>query len=181
MLKKVEINIPFSGTLEKMSIYAKFMKDIISKRRTLDNEPIILTETCSVMLQGMKIPIKCKDHGSVTIPCAIWDTTFQKAFIDLRAGVSLMSVSIYKNFGIGKGQDTRMTIQLADCPIKRPYGIVENVLVKIDKFVFLVDFMILEMPEDEEIPHILGRPFFELLRCMIDLEGGTITLKVYDE
>ena len=58
---------------------------------------------------------------------------------------------------------------------------VEDVLVKIDKFVFSVDFVILEMPEDEEIPLILGRPFLETGRCLIDIEEGTMTLKVYDE
>lgn len=52
-----------------------------------------------------------------------------------------------------------MTLQFADPSVKRPYGIVEDVLVKIDKFVFPIDFVILEMPEDEEIPLILGRPF----------------------
>lgn len=54
-------------------------------------------------------------------------------------------------------------------------------MVKIDKFVFLIDFVILEMPEDEEIPLILGRPFLKTGRCMIDIEEGTMTLKVYDE
>lgn len=74
-----------------------------------------------------------------------------------------------------------MTLQFADPSVKRPYGIVEDVLVKIDKFVFLVHFVILQMPEDEEIPQILGRPFLETGRCMIDIKEGTMTFKVYDE
>jgi hypothetical protein len=92
-----------------------------------------------------------------------------------------MPLSIYKRLGIGKVQDTRMTLQFADHSVKRPYGVVEDVLVKIDKFVFPVDFVILEMSEDEEIPLILGRPFLETGRCLIDIEEGTMTLKVYDE
>ncbi|XP_058784125.1 uncharacterized protein LOC131658893 [Vicia villosa] len=152
MFKKLELNISFLDALEQMPTYAKFMKDIISKKRTIDSDPIILTETCSAILQGMKIPVKKRDRGSVTIPCTI-----------------------------GKVQDTRMTLQFADQSVKRPYGVVEDVLVKIDKFVFLVDFVILEMPEDEEIPIILGRPFLETGRCLIDIEEGTMTLKVYDE
>ncbi|XP_058784400.1 uncharacterized protein LOC131659192 [Vicia villosa] len=139
MFKKLELNIPFLEALEQMPTYAKFMKDIISKR------------------------------------------SFKKALIDLGASVSLMPLSIYKRLGIGKVQDTRMTLQFADQSIKRPYGVVEDVLVKIDKFVFPVDFVILEMPEDEEIPIILGRPFLETGRCLIDIEEGTMTLKVYDE
>ncbi|XP_050876643.1 uncharacterized protein LOC127080359 [Lathyrus oleraceus] len=135
----------------------------------------------SVILQGMKIPVKKKDRGSVTIPCTIGDRKFKKALTNLGASVSLMPLSIYKKLGIGTVQDTRMTLQFADHSVRRPYGIMEDVLVKIDKFVFPVDFVILEMPEDEEIPLILGRPFLETGRCVIDIEEGTITLKVYDE
>ncbi|XP_050914996.1 uncharacterized protein LOC127129940 [Lathyrus oleraceus] len=180
MFKKLEINIPFSEALEQMPIYAKFMKDILSKKRSIDIDPIILTETCGVILQGMKIPVKKKDRGSVTIPCTIGDRKFKKALIDLGESVSLMPLSIYKKLG-GTVQDNRMTLQFVDRSVRRSYGIVEDVLVKIDKFVFPVDFIILEMPEDDEIPLILGRPFLETGRCMIDIEEGTMTLKVYDE
>ncbi|XP_050908552.1 uncharacterized protein LOC127122221 [Lathyrus oleraceus] len=161
MFKKLEITILFSEALEQMPIYAKFMKYIISKKHSTDIDPIILTETCSAILQGMKIPMKKKDKGSVTIPCTIGDIKFKKALIDLGASVSLMPLSIYKKLGIGTVQDTRMTLQFVDRSVRRPYGIVEDVLAKIDKFVFLVDFVILEMPEDEETPLILGNPFLE--------------------
>ncbi|XP_050889340.1 uncharacterized protein LOC127094562 [Lathyrus oleraceus] len=181
MFKKLEINITFLEALEQMPSYAKFMKDIIFKKRSTDTDPIVLTETCSAILQGMTIPVKKKDRGSVTIPCTIGDRFFKKALIDLGASVSLMSLSIYKRLGIGKVQDTIMTLQFGDHFVKRPYGVVEDVLVKIDKFVFPVDFVILEMSEDEEIPLILGRPFLEIGRCLIDIEEGTMTLKVYDE
>ncbi|XP_058746284.1 uncharacterized protein LOC131619175 [Vicia villosa] len=143
MFKKLELNIPFLEALEQMPTYAKFMKDIISKKRTTESDPIILTETCSAILQGMKIPVKKRDRGSVTIPCTIGDRSFKKALIDLGASVSLMPLSIYKRLGIGKVQDTQMTLQFADQSVKRPYRVVEDVLVKIDKFVFPVDFVIL--------------------------------------
>ncbi|XP_050919697.1 uncharacterized protein LOC127137269 [Lathyrus oleraceus] len=181
MFKKLEINIPFLEALEQMPSYAKFMKDIILKKRSIDIDPIVLTETCSAVLQGMKILVKKKDRGSVTIPCTIGDRSFKKALIYLGESLSLMSLSIYKRLGIGKVKDTRITLQFADRSMKRPYGVVEDVLVKIDKFVFPVDFVILEMSEDEEIPLILGRPFLETRRCLIDIEEGTMTLKVYDE
>ncbi|XP_050916825.1 uncharacterized protein LOC127131999 [Lathyrus oleraceus] len=71
LFKKLEINIPLLEALEQMPTYAKFMKDIISKRRTADTNPIILTETCSAILQGMKIPIKKKDRGAITIPSTL--------------------------------------------------------------------------------------------------------------
>ncbi|XP_050896707.1 uncharacterized protein LOC127103498 [Lathyrus oleraceus] len=130
MFKKLEINIPFSEALEQMPIYAKFMKDNISKKHPIDIDLLILTETCSAILQGMKIPVKKKDMGSVTIPCIIGDRKFKKALIDLGASVSLMPLSIYKKLGLGTIQDTQMTLQFVDRSVRRPYGIVEDVLVQ---------------------------------------------------
>ncbi|CAJ2659128.1 unnamed protein product [Trifolium pratense] len=180
VFKKLQINIPFAEALEQMPTYAKFMKDIISRKRTIGDEKVRLTEQCSAILQR-KIPQKLKDPGSVTIPCTIGDRTFKKALIDLGASVSLMPLSIYKKLGIGKINNTRMTLEFADHSIKHPYGIVEDVLMKVDKLIFPVDFVVLEMPEDDDIPLILGRPFLRTGRCLIDLEDGTLTLKVYDE
>ncbi|XP_050895417.1 uncharacterized protein LOC127102037 [Lathyrus oleraceus] len=96
------VNQPFLEALEQMPSYAIFMKDIISKKRSIDTDSIVLTETCSVILQGMKIPVKKKYRGSVTIPFTIGDRSFKKALIDLGASVSLMPLSIYKRLGIGK-------------------------------------------------------------------------------
>ncbi|XP_050908714.1 uncharacterized protein LOC127122417 [Lathyrus oleraceus] len=101
LFKKLEINIPLLEAPEQMPTYPKFMKDIISKRHTTETNPIILTGTCSAILQGMKIPIKKKDRGAVTIPCTIGDRLFNKTLIDLGASVSLMLLSIYKKLGIG--------------------------------------------------------------------------------
>lgn len=181
MFKNLEINIPFSEELEQIPIYAKFMKYIISKKCTVDTEPILLTETCSAILQGMKILVKNKDRGSVTIPCTIRDRKFKKQLIDLGASVSLMPLSIYRKLGICTIQDTRMTLQFVEDSVKKPYCIIEDVLVKIDKFVFPVYFDILEIPKDKEIPLVLGKPFLETRRCMIEIEEGTMTLKVYDQ
>lgn len=180
IFKKLQINIPFAEALEQMPTYAKFMKDIISRKRTIGDEDVTLTEQCSAILQR-KNPKKLKDPGSVTIPCTIGDRTFKKALIDLGASVSLMPLSIYKKLGIGRVRDTNMTLQFADKSFKYPYGIVEDVLVKVDKFIFPVDFVVLEMEEDDDIPLILGRPFLQTGRCLIDLEDGTLTLKVDDE
>ncbi|XP_050919238.1 uncharacterized protein LOC127136758 [Lathyrus oleraceus] len=118
MFKKLDINIQFSEALKQMPIYAKFMKDIISKKCSTNIYPIILTKTCSVILQGMKNPVKKKDRGYVTIPCTIGDRNFKKALIDLGASVSLMSLSIYKKLGLGTIQDTRMTLQFKDRSVR---------------------------------------------------------------
>ncbi|XP_058752769.1 uncharacterized protein LOC131625948 [Vicia villosa] len=139
--QKPEIKLPFPTRNKKKGQHEKNFQKFLEMFKKLElNIPF---------LEGMKILVKKKDRGSVTIPCTIGDRSFKKALIDLGASVSLMPLSIYKRLGIGKVQDTRMTLQFADHSVKRPYGIVEDVLVKIDKFVFPVDFVILEMPEDE--------------------------------
>ncbi|XP_050919659.1 uncharacterized protein LOC127137221 [Lathyrus oleraceus] len=118
IFKKHEINILFAEALEQIPLYAKFMKDIVSKKRPTNIEPVLLTKTYSAILQGMKIPVKKNGRGSVTIPCTIGNRTFKKTLIDLGASVSLMPLSIYKKLGIGTVQDTRMTLQFPDHSVK---------------------------------------------------------------
>ncbi|GJT69360.1 hypothetical protein Tco_1028646 [Tanacetum coccineum] len=105
------------------------------------------------------MPQKEKDPGSFTLPCLINNICFDKALVDLGASVSVMPLSTYTNLGLGELSHTRMTIELADRTIKQPKGIASNVLVMIGKFVFPIDFVILDIPEDGDIPLILGRPF----------------------
>ncbi|KAI4299759.1 hypothetical protein L6164_033188 [Bauhinia variegata] len=164
-----------------MPSYAKFMKELLSKKRRIeDDERIMLTEECSAILQK-KLPPKLKDPGSFSIPCAIGDMTFEKALCDLGASVSLMPLSIFKKLGIGQVKSTMVTLQLADQSVKHPYGVIEDILVKVEKFIFPIDFVVLDMDEDDEIPLILGRPFLTTGRVLIDVVDGTLTLKVQDE
>ncbi|GKC65069.1 retrovirus-related pol polyprotein from transposon TNT 1-94 [Tanacetum coccineum] len=82
---------------------------------------------------------------------------------------------------LGELAHTKLTIELADRTVKRPKGIAENVLVGIGKFVFPVDFIILDMPEDVKVPLILGRPFLSTAHAKIDVFKRKITLRVGDE
>ena len=74
-----------------------------------------------------------------------------------------------------------MILQLVDRSIKYPRGIIENMLVKVDKFVFPVDFVILDMDEDKNVPLILGRPFLRTAKAIIDCDSGKLILRVDDE
>ncbi|GJS18399.1 reverse transcriptase domain-containing protein [Tanacetum coccineum] len=105
------------------------------------------------------LPQKEKDPGSFTLPCFIHNICFDKALVDLGASVSVMPFSTYTNFGLGILSHTRLTIELADRTIKQPRGIAKNVLVRIGKFIFPIDFIILDIPEDDDVPLILKRPF----------------------
>ena len=181
VLKKLHINIPFADALEQMSNYVKFMKDILSqKRRLADFETVNLTEECSAILQR-KLPQKLKDPGSFTIPCTIGNAIFERVLCDLGASINLMPLSIFKRLGLGEARPTTVTLQLADRSLKHPRGIIEDVLVKVDKFIFPADFIVLDMEEDKEIPIILGRPFLATGRAMIDVQRGELKLRVQEE
>ncbi|GJR41506.1 putative reverse transcriptase domain-containing protein [Tanacetum coccineum] len=92
-----------------------------------------------------------------------------------------MPLSAYLNLGLGKLAHTKLTAELADRTVKYPKGIAENVLVGIGKFVFLVDFIILDMPKDIKVPLILGRPFLSTAHAKIDVFKRKITLRVGEE
>ncbi|GJY09885.1 retrotransposon protein [Tanacetum coccineum] len=127
------------------------------------------------------LPQKEKDPGSFTLPCFINNICFNKALVDLGASVSVMSLSTYTNLGLGNLSRTRMTIELADRIIKQPKGIAINVLVRIDKFVFPIDFVILDIPEDNDVPLIIGRPFLSTVHVKIDVYKRKVTLRVGEE
>ncbi|GKC14553.1 hypothetical protein Tco_1011335 [Tanacetum coccineum] len=116
------------------------------------------------------IPRKEKDPGSFTLPCFINNVCFANALVDLGASVSFMPFSAYLNLGLGELAHTKLTFKLADTTVKYPKGIAENVLVGIGKFVFAVDFIILDMPEDIKVPLILERPFLSTFRAKIYFE-----------
>ena len=159
VFKKLHINIPFAEALEQMPSYMKFMKEILSKKRKLeDYETVALTEECSAILQK-KLPPKLKDPGSFTIPCTIGKLEEMQALCDLGASINLMPLSIYNRLKLGEAKHTTVTLQLADRSLVHSLGIVEDVLVKVGKFILPADFIILDMEEDERIPIILERPF----------------------
>ncbi|GJU05350.1 putative ribonuclease H-like domain-containing protein [Tanacetum coccineum] len=126
-------------------------------------------------------PRKEKDPGSFTLPCFINNVCFDNALADLGASVSVMPLLTYLNLGLGELAHTKLTVELADRTVKYPKGIAENVLVGIGKFVFPVDFIILDMPEDIKVPLILGRPFLSTAHAKIDVFKRKITLRVGEE
>ncbi|GJT53092.1 hypothetical protein Tco_0988146 [Tanacetum coccineum] len=92
-----------------------------------------------------------------------------------------MPFSTYTNLGLGDLSDTRMTIELADRTIKQTKGIATNVLVRIGKFVFPIDFVILDIPKDNDVPLILGRPFLSTAYVKINIYKRKVTLRVGEE
>ena len=130
-----------------MPSYVKFMKDILSKKiRLSDFETVNLTEECNAILHR-KLSQKLKDPGCFTIPCTIENSIFKRALCDLRASINLMSLSIFRRLGLGEARPSTVTLQLVGMSLKHPRGVIEDVLVKVDKFIFPADFIVLDMEE----------------------------------
>ncbi|XP_052291705.1 uncharacterized protein LOC127900589 [Citrus sinensis] len=170
VLKQLHINIPFVETLEQIPNYVKFLKDILARKRRLGEfETVALTQESSHMLQS-KILTKLKDPVSFTIPYSIGNRYAGRALCDLGASINLMSLSVFKQLGVGECRPTIVTLQLAHRFHAYPEGKIEDVLVKVDKFIFPVDFIVLDFEADKEVPIILGRPFLAIGKTLIDVQ-----------
>lgn len=166
---QLHINIPFVDALKQMSSYVKFLKDIISNRRHLkEYETVALTQECTAAIKN-KLPMKLKDPGSFTIPCSIRGIDVGKALCDLRATINLILLFVFQKLRISDARPTTVTLQLVDRSIKYPEGKIEDVLVKVDKFIFPAYFIILDYEADTEVSIILGRPFLATRQTLIDL------------
>ena len=128
------------------------MKYILSRKRRLSEfETVNLTEECSAILQR-KFPQRLKDPGSFTIPYKIGNSIFKRALCDLGASINLMPLSIFRRLGLGEARPTTVTLQLAYRSLKHPRGVIEYVLVKVDKFIFLAEFIVLNMRKIKRYP-----------------------------
>ena len=127
------------------------------------------------------LPEKMKDPGSFTIPCTIGGFDIQKALCDLGASINLMPLSVARRLSLGELTLTTITLQMADRTMAKPEGVIEDVLVKVGKFVFPVDFIILDIEEDSQVPLLLGRPFLATGVALIDMQKGVLTLRIGEE
>ncbi|XP_070013877.1 uncharacterized protein [Nicotiana sylvestris] len=144
MLRQIQLNIPLMDALREMPSYAKMMKDLMSRKFDFqDLSTVTLTQTCNVVVTK-PMAQKMSDPGSFTIPCTIGSYAFAKALCELGANINLMPLAVYTKLGIGRARPISMLLQLANCTVKRPTGILDDVLVQEGKFVFPAEFVILD-------------------------------------
>ncbi|GKA16347.1 ribonuclease H-like domain-containing protein [Tanacetum coccineum] len=180
-LKKIKINRPLLKEIRQTDNYAKQMKYLVeNKHRTEKDNEIRMNLRCFVLLQD-HLPLKEQDPRSFILPCSIGKLDFKNALADLGASISIMPFSMYKHLGIGKLEPINMLIEMADNTKCTPKVIVENLLIKIDKFIFLVDFVILDIVEDIRMPIILGRPLIATAHAQVDIFRKTVSLEVGSE
>jgi hypothetical protein len=134
-------------------------------------EKILLTIQVSSLIQHTVAP-KIKDPGSPTISCITGDHAIEKALLDSCTGVKLLPYSIYVQLGLGELKPTTVVLQLADRSVKKPHGFIEDVIIRVDKFYFPGDFIVLDtepVPNPTNlIPVILGHPFLATANACIN-------------
>ncbi|GJV70644.1 hypothetical protein Tco_1490639 [Tanacetum coccineum] len=158
-LKKIKINCPLLKEIRQTDNYAKQMKDLVeNKPRTDEEKEIKMNLRCSTLLQN-QLPPKEQDPGGFILPCSIGKLDFKNALADLGANINIMPFFMYKRLDIRKLKPINMIIEMADNTKCTPKRIVENLLIKIDKFIFLVDFVILDMVKGIRIPSSLEDPY----------------------
>ena len=100
---------------------------------------------------------------------------------DSSASINLMPLSMVKRLSLGELTPTTMTLQMVDRSMAQPEEILEDVLIKVGKFIFLVDFVVIDIEEDKQVPLLLSRPFLAIGAVLIDVRKGDLTLRVGEE
>ena len=139
--RKVQVNIPLLDAIKQIPKYAKFLKKLCTTRKRIQAKEVVhVSENVSAMLQR-KLPPKCKDPGSFTIPCVIGNNRFENAMLDLGASINVMPYSIYASMNLGKLKNDGVIIQLADRSNAYPKGVLEDVLVQVEHLIFSCRFL----------------------------------------
>nr|GEU54521.1 reverse transcriptase domain-containing protein [Tanacetum cinerariifolium] len=171
-------NISFADALLLMPKFASTIKSLLTnKDKLFELAKIPLNENCSAMLLK-KLPKKLGDPGKFLIPCDFSGMDVCHALADLGTFINLMPLSIWKNLSLPELTPTLMTLELADRSITRPKGVVEDVFVKVGKFYFSSDFVVVDFEADPRVPLILGRSFLKAGCALIDVYGEEITLRL---
>ena len=139
-----------------------------------------LTATYNAVVQNSLLE-KMQDPDSFTIPCEIGHANVGKALCDSRASISFMPLSAAKRLSLGELTPTAMTLKMANKTLAHPEGILEDVLIKVGKFIFPMDFVVTDIKEDKQVPLLLGRPFLAIGATLIDVKKGELNLRVGDE
>ncbi|GJW61299.1 reverse transcriptase domain-containing protein [Tanacetum coccineum] len=171
IFQDLRFDISFADALLLMPRFAPTIKSLLmNKEKLLELAKIPLNENCSAMLLK-KLPEKLGDPDKFLIPCNFPGIEVCHALADLGASINLMPLSIWKKLSLPELTPTRMTLELADRSITYPKGLAEDVFVKVGKFHFPTDFVVVDFEADPRVPLILGRPSLR-----VDSEAVTFNL-----
>ena len=180
IFNQVKINVPLLDTIQQVPSYAKFLKDMCTKKKKTNvPKKVFLATNISKLLSG-PIPVKYKDPGSPTIACTVGQAEISRALLDLGASINLLPFSVYQQLGLSDLSPTQVTIQLADHSVKDPKGKINDVLIRVGEFIYPVNFIVLETQpvsnsnHRAQTPVILGRPFLTTANAIINCRNGSM-------
>ncbi|GJW29414.1 reverse transcriptase domain-containing protein [Tanacetum coccineum] len=165
IFRNLHFELSFADALIHMPKFAPMFKKMLNnKDKLIELTKTPLNENCSAVVLK-KLPEKLGDPGRFLIPCDFSEFDSYLALADLGASINLMPLSIWKKLQLPSLTETKMVLELADRTISKPTGVAENVFVKVGKFYFPADFVVLDFIADPRVPLILGRPFLSM--CLI--------------
>ncbi|GKA07509.1 reverse transcriptase domain-containing protein [Tanacetum coccineum] len=178
MFKQLRLEIGLKDALIEMPKFNKWLSSLLRNKEKLEEISITTVNAeCSAIIMN-KVPEKLEDSGKFLIPCALQELDRTSALADSGASINLLPHSIYKKLELEALTPTRMTLELANRSISHPMGIAEDVVVRVDGFTFLADFVVVNFEPDPRVPIILGRPFLRTAKALIDLYEEKLTLRV---
>ncbi|GJX62038.1 reverse transcriptase domain-containing protein [Tanacetum coccineum] len=181
IFKDLSFEINLTDALILMPKFASTLKALIGNKEKLSEMARTpLNEHYSAVILN-KLPEKLRDPGKFLIPCDFPVMDECLALADLGASINLMPLSVWKMLSLPEPTPTCMTLKLADRSITQPIGIAEDVYLKVGKFKFPADFVVVDFDADPRVPLILGRSFLKTGRALIDVYEGELTLRVGKE
>nr|GEZ46216.1 hypothetical protein [Tanacetum cinerariifolium] len=181
IFRDLHFKLSFVDALVHMPKFAPMFKKLLNnKDKLIKLTKSPLNENFSAVVLK-KLLEKLGDPGRFLIPCDFLKFDNCLTLADLGASINLISLSIWKKLRLPTLNDTKMVLELADRTISKPTGVAENVFVKVGKFYFPADFVVLDFVADPRIPLILGRPFLSIAHVLIDVYEGEIILRHDDQ
>nr|GEU63820.1 reverse transcriptase domain-containing protein [Tanacetum cinerariifolium] len=177
IFRDLDFKLSFVDALVHMPKFAPmFKKLLINKNKFIELTKTPLNENCSAVVLK-KLPEKLGDPGRFLIPSDFLEFDNCLALADLGASINLMPLSIWKNLKLPTLNDIKMVLELADRTISKPTGVAENMFVKVGKFYFPADFVVLDFIANPRVSLIFGRPFLSTAHALIDIYEGEIILR----
>nr|GEY67069.1 reverse transcriptase domain-containing protein [Tanacetum cinerariifolium]GEY71369.1 reverse transcriptase domain-containing protein [Tanacetum cinerariifolium] len=181
IFQRLHFDLSFADALLHMPKFASTFKSLLSnKEKLFELVSTLLNENCLVVLLK-KLPKKLRDPGKFLIPCDFLELKECLALADLGASINLMPLSIWKKLSLPELTPTHMNLELANRSVTYPVSVAEDVFVKVGKFYFPADFVVVDYDVDPRVPLILARPFLTTARALIDVYDKELTLRVNDE
>ncbi|GJW02288.1 reverse transcriptase domain-containing protein [Tanacetum coccineum] len=181
IFRNLHFELSFADALIHMPKFAPMLKNMLNnKDKLIELTKTPLNDNCSAVVLK-KLPEKLGDPGRFLIPCDFSEFNSYLALADLGASINPMPLSIWKKLKLSGLTETKMVLELADRTISKPTGVAENVFIKVGKFYFLADFVVLDFIADPRVPLILGRPFLRTTHALIDVYEGEIIIRNDDQ